>query len=144
MVAIAIFILMLTFKTSAVLSYISPIRNRLASTSTLQRYTSPKIVSLPLTFHRRGIISLSMTSPDTSHPYKPPKWATNVFKNIPQHGRLHLANLPTPLHLVNTKSTRRRRGINKDYDGILSKLDELNVKLYIKRDDATGNSTCSI
>ena len=79
-----------------------------------------------------------MTSPDTSHPYQPPSWASNVFKNIPQHGRLHLANLPTPLHLVNSKSSRRR-DINKD-DGILSKLDELNIKLYIKRDDATGKS----
>ena len=84
--------------------------------------------------------SMSMASPDTSHPYEPPSWASNVFKNIPQHGRLHLANLPTPLHLVNAKSSRRRRDINKD-GGILSKLDELNIKLYIKRDDATGKSS---
>jgi len=79
---------------------------------------------------------MSTTSPDTSHPYQPPLWA-NVLKNKPQHGRLHLANLPTPLHLINTKSSRRR-DINKD--DILSKLDELNIKLYIKRDDATGKS----
>ena len=128
MTAIALFLLMLTSKTSAVLSYIHSSRNRLTSTSILQRHTSSKIIPL----------SMSTTSPDTSHPYQPPLWA-NVLKNKPQHGRLHLANLPTPLHLVNTKSSSRRRDINND-DGILSKLDELNIKLYIKRDDATGNS----
>ena len=79
---------------------------------------------------------MSTTSPDTSHPYEPPKWASKVLKNIPQHGRLHLANLPTPLHLINTKSSRRA---NKA-DGILSKLNELNTKLYIKRDDSTGGT----
>jgi len=82
-----------------------------------------------------------MISPDTSHPYQPPSWALKVLKNIPKHGRLHLANLPTPLHLVDTKSSRRKRDTNKDdNDGILSKLDEFNIKLYIKRDDATGKS----
>ena len=115
------------FKISAVLSYIHSSRNRLTSKSILHRHTSSKIIPL----------SMSTSSPDTSHPYEPPSWASTVFKNIPQHGRLHLANLPTPLHLVNTKSSRRRR--DKD-DGILSKLDELNVKLYIKRDDATGGT----
>ena len=77
-----------------------------------------------------------MTSPNTSHPYQLPLWASSKLKNIPQHGRLHLANLPTPLHLINTKSRRR----DTDKPGILSKLDELNIKLYIKRDDATGKS----
>ena len=52
---------------------------------------------------------------------------------MPEHGRLHLANLPTPVHLIGS-----RAGASKN--GILSRLNELNIKLYVKRDDATGGA----
>ncbi len=55
--------------------------------------------------------------------------------------RLKLANLPTPVQLViNPKKNRRgsSSSSNQNPNSILSRLDELNMKLYIKRDDATG------
>ena len=73
--------------------------------------------------------------PDTSHPYQPPVWAKDALKKTPKHGRLHLANLPTPIYLIGSKSRP-----SKDTNGILSRLDELNIKLYVKRDDATGGT----
>ncbi|KAL7533258.1 hypothetical protein ACHAXR_005129 [Thalassiosira sp. AJA248-18] len=77
---------------------------------------------------------MSIQRPDTSHPYKPPDWATNILTNVPKHGRLHLANLPTPVQLIGPKACANRT------NGILSRLNELNIKLYIKRDDATGGA----
>jgi len=71
--------------------------------------------------------------PDTPYPYTPPTWASPLT-NVPKNGRLHLANLPTPIHLIGTTRTRQQSNNNS----ILSKLKELNIKLYIKRDDATG------
>lgn len=66
---------------------------------------------------------------DTLYPYTPPTWAS-ALTNVPKHGRLHLANLPTPIQLIATNLSNS--------DGILSRLKALNIKLYIKRDDATG------
>lgn len=51
-----------------------------------------------------------------AYPYEPPDWAKNVLLNVPKHGRLHLANLPTPLYRIMYKD----------------------LPLYIKRDDMTG------
>ena len=75
---------------------------------------------------------MAFQSPVTSQPYEPPQWTKGKLKNVPKHGRLHLANLPTPIHLVT--SPRVSKG------SILSRLKELNIKLYIKRDDATGGA----
>lgn len=72
---------------------------------------------------------MSFHSPDTAYPYQPPKWAEGKLTNVPKHGRLHLANLPTPIHHVKTSASN---------NSILSRLNELNIKLYFKRDDATG------
>mmetsp|Transcript_8284 Transcript_8284/g.18556 ORF Transcript_8284/g.18556 Transcript_8284/m.18556 type:complete len:473 (+) Transcript_8284:234-1652(+) len=88
----------------------------------------------PLQLHRTSSMAMSLQQqPDTLYPYQPPAWAENVLKNVPKHGRLHLANLPTPVHLIGSKA-----GSSKN--GILSRLAELNIKLYIKRDDATGGA----
>jgi D-cysteine desulfhydrase len=73
---------------------------------------------------------ISFQSPRTSYPYEPPKWAEGKLTNVPKHGRLRLANLPTPIHQVITTSSNK--------NGILSQLNELNIKLFFKRDDATG------
>lgn len=72
-----------------------------------------------------------MLRPDTLHRYEPPSFAKNFFDEgaMPTH-RLRLANLPTPVHRV----------IGGAQDGILARLKELNIKLYIKRDDATGGA----
>ena len=83
-------------------------------------------------------ISMSSLQPDTSHPYHPPSWAANILTNVPQNGRLHLANLPTPIHLIGTSSNSR----NNSSSIILARLNELNIKLYIKRDDATHGTEC--
>lgn len=74
-------------------------------------------------------ISMSFQSTDISYPYQPPKWAEGKLTNVPKHGRLRLANLPTPIHRVNA---------NNSDNGILHRLKELNINLYFKRDDATG------
>ena len=96
----------------SVLAYVQPIRSRFAYSS----------------------LAMSMHQLDTSHPYHPPSWAENVLKNVPEHGRLHLANLPTPIHLISNKV------VSTSKEGIISRLKELNIKLYIKRDDATGGT----
>ena len=109
----------------------------LASTSSALIHFVPQArVQLPrfrLTVQRTAsTLAMSMQQSDTSYPYEPPAWAKNVLKNAPKHGRLHLANLPTPVHLIGSK--------NPVKGGILSRLNELNIKLYIKRDDATGGT----
>lgn len=78
------------------------------------------------------VCMMSFQSPDTRYPYCPPQWAEGKLTNIPKHGRLRLANLPTPIHQVKTNYNIR------DKKSILSKLQELNINLYFKRDDATG------
>lgn len=91
-------------------------------------------------------MSMSHLQPDFPHSYHPPRWAEGKVKNVPEHGRLHLANLPTPLHLVGAPKNRNQAATtspaidNKNINagGILSRLEELNIKLYMKRDDATG------
>lgn len=55
--------------------------------------------------------------------------------------RLRLANLPTPVQLVSGPKKNRRGSRctrSQNANSILSRLDELNMKLYVKRDDATG------
>ncbi len=87
----------------------------------------------------------SLQQPDTVYPYKPPSWAVSKLTNVPKHGRLHLANLPTPLQLIGTDRIQKQTGSSSNNNNnignrisILSRLKELNINLYIKRDDATG------
>ena len=72
-----------------------------------------------------------MLRPNTLHRYEPPSFAKNFFDEDakPTH-RLRLANLPTPVHRV----------VGGARDGILARLNELNIELFIKRDDATGGA----
>jgi Pyridoxal-phosphate dependent enzyme len=63
-----------------------------------------------------------------AHAYSLPTWCRNAFAKPPSHGRLHLANLPTPLYQLILRS-----------DSSMSKiLQDNNISLYIKRDDMTG------
>eukprot|EP00521_Asterionellopsis_glacialis_P018099 CAMPEP_0195296722 /NCGR_PEP_ID=MMETSP0707-20130614/20031_1 /TAXON_ID=33640 /ORGANISM="Asterionellopsis glacialis, Strain CCMP134" /LENGTH=411 /DNA_ID=CAMNT_0040358313 /DNA_START=8 /DNA_END=1243 /DNA_ORIENTATION=+ len=72
-----------------------------------------------------------MASPKTSYPYQPPKWTKDILENLPPHGRLQLANVPTPLYQV--------EGYNKNKDSsILDTLTKHNIQLFVKRDDMTG------
>ena len=59
-------------------------------------------------------------TPNQAIPYDPPSWAQGVLRNTPQHGRLLLANLPTPIYRMD--SFRGSEGLN----------------FFIKRDDMTG------
>jgi len=91
----------------------------------------------------RSASSLVMSlRPDVAHKYHLPPWAEGKLTNLPKHGRLHLANLPTPLHAIGTSgitsvSKNKKDGEKKE---ILNRLEELDIKLYIKRDDATGGA----
>ena len=76
------------------------------------------------------------TDPTKRFPYQPPSWAQDVLTNVPSAGRLHLAHLPTPLYKLSLheKSTSPV----KEEDSVLKQLDELDISLWIKRDDMCG------
>ena len=80
--------------------------------------------------------------PDAAVPYRPPAWAEDSLANAPASGRLRLANLPTPVHLVASPRLSRdsAAGGATEGGGIMDRLDELGVSLYVKRDDATGGA----
>lgn len=90
---------------------------------------------------RRTSSSLSMSRPDRPRPYAPPRWAEGALTNPPPHGRLRLANLPTPLHAIvgaGSSSASAAPPPPTRAGGILARLRDLDVRLYVKRDDATG------
>jgi len=71
--------------------------------------------------------------PKKVSPYEPPKWTQDILENAPA-GRLTLCNLPTPLYKV--EPTLITHQDNKP--SILHSLAELDIGLFVKRDDATG------
>ncbi|KAL7576686.1 hypothetical protein ACA910_005612 [Epithemia clementina (nom. ined.)] len=68
-------------------------------------------------------------------PYSPPSWASGgIFKEPPKHGRLPLANLPTPLYRLNAKLWGDRSS-----QELLPVVDAPHPpQFWIKRDDSTG------
>jgi D-cysteine desulfhydrase family pyridoxal phosphate-dependent enzyme len=76
-------------------------------------------------------------SPSTRFDYKPPSWAETAFANVPPFGRLQIANLPTPLY----QWTSTPRNDNKrSTSTLLRKLKDLDITMYIKRDDMSGGT----
>lgn len=75
--------------------------------------------------------------PSTLSPYALPSWAAKHFKIVPEHGRLFLANLPTPLYQVIDGDSSKLA--NKSQP-ITSKFQRNGCNLYIKRDDSTGGA----
>jgi len=87
-----------------------------------------------LTSSARALATTSTNRPFfTPVPYEAPSWSRNVLRSAPRHGRLHLANLPTPLYRIDYWS-------NDDDAVSLARrmVQSLDLKLYVKRDDATG------
>ena len=72
-----------------------------------------------------------MKSITTRIPYTPPIWARDILVNAPKHGRLSLANLPTPLHLLSTSNICKE---SNSLEALSS------CQFYIKHDDATGGA----
>jgi D-cysteine desulfhydrase len=68
--------------------------------------------------------------PSHRTPYQPPAWAEQVLTNVPPNGRLHIANLPTPVYKLSPT--------NATTNSLLQKLNDLDISLWIKRDDMTG------
>lgn len=66
---------------------------------------------------------LGITSTTTCHDYSPPEWSREKLTHTPIHGRLSLANLPTPIHKCSIGSGDGDYTINT---------------LFIKRDDMTA------
>lgn len=60
-----------------------------------------------------------------------PLWAKDKFEHLPTAGRLHMANLPTPLY-----QWTHNQGYTTS--SFWKRLQELDITLYIKRDDMTG------
>ena len=94
---------------------------------------------------------------DPSHifPYEPPAWAKPYLGHPPQHGRLKLAHLPTPLYrlhfqdVVAPLSAPEETTVGDDDDDASTTttmsiihpaqiVKDLNVSLFIKRDDCAG------
>lgn len=69
----------------------------------------------------------AMHTPNQAYPYEPPAWARDVLQNIPQHGRLVLANLPTPLYKLNSFPS-----VDSNDD------DDCDITWFVKRDDCSG------
>ena len=76
-------------------------------------------------------------SSSTCFPYEPPSWAEAMFANVPPNGRLKLGNFPTPLYKVTGVSERKYEDDDTS-SSILGRLEELKIRLYIKRDDMSG------
>ena len=67
-------------------------------------------------------------------PCELPIWAQDKFRGNPlKQGRIHLANLPTPLYPLYPNSQ-----IGSSKPTILQQLAEKGVSFYIKRDDMSG------
>ncbi len=81
---------------------------------------------------------------DDRRPYHPPAYVISALTNVPKNGRIRLANLPTPIHRIKNVGSSSSHDTNAnngdDDDGILSRLRDLNVEFYVKRDDATGGT----
>jgi D-cysteine desulfhydrase len=79
--------------------------------------------------------TLSVGKPlTTRYPYEPPVWARDKFETLPSN-RLHMSNLPTPLYRwapVEPSASKSHAS------SITQRLRDLNITLYIKRDDMTG------
>lgn len=61
-------------------------------------------------------------------PYELPPWAKRYLLKGPSHGRIPLANLPTPLFQVFPFKT----------DSVLQNFVQNDISFYIKRDDMSG------
>ena len=113
-------------------------------------YSSISSSSLPGMLPVASALSLGH-DPSSRFEYKPPSWAgKNVFTNPPPHGRLHLANLPTPLYKLKTTTTITTSQTDADHDdgpttgSMLKRLqDELDMTIYVKRDDWSGGAETS-
>ena len=93
-------------------------------------------------------VGTAVLSPSMATPYGLPSWCQGHLTNVPVHGRLHIANLPTPMYRICPYNKTRNNNDNNnnknddddddDDDDIFSSLAQVGSSLYIKRDDATG------
>lgn len=72
--------------------------------------------------------------PSRRYDYNPPDWAKDKFEHLPTAGRLSMANLPTPLYQWSPCTGNHVASSSS----IMQRLEELDITLYIKRDDMTG------
>jgi len=103
----------------------------------LRRRLSSVILSIMLsTSSSVTTRSLSIGKPLTyRYEYEAPIWARERLQNVPTK-RLHMANLPTPLYRWTPSSSERSRTLSQS--SIMQRLRDLDITLYIKRDDMTG------
>jgi D-cysteine desulfhydrase len=95
----------------------------------ITRYSTARFLFLLLLRMRPTASALTMIR--KSHAaYQPPAWASAHFSNPPTNGRLRLANLPTPIYQLASPTTT--------LSPILQRFQDLNIKIFIKRDDMSG------
>jgi len=98
-----------------------------------------------LTVQRRRSASTTSRSSmflDEAQPYVAPEWVQKgpvVLTETPKNGKLTLASLPTPLYQLypSSLSTKTRRN-QELLLSALPALSDLNINLFVKRDDSSG------
>ena len=100
-----------------------------AVASLLSVFSSVNIAS----FYPKGHAISTLVSALDVIPYSPPRWTEGQFElaKLPQY-RYKLANLPTPLYEITASTVC----VDTETDAAL--FQKLNIRLMIKRDDATG------
>lgn len=67
-------------------------------------------------------------------PYTAPSWCPEGILKTPKHGRIHLANLPTPLYRIHFATSKK-----EEASPLASLLNDRCLNLFVKRDDASGS-----
>jgi D-cysteine desulfhydrase len=102
-------------------------------------YTTGRLSSNIMATTSSASSSAASSSLSTAHSYELPVWARDSFTRPPQHGRLRLAHLPTPLYQITTLLQQKKNEDSTSSSSSFGRtLQDYSISLYIKRDDSTG------
>lgn len=125
-----------------------------STTTTTSTRGSRSVTTMPASSSKPS--SAYASSPGTAVPYVPPSWCNDRLLNVPKHGRLQIANLPTPLYQVQVETSTSTINSNSDNTSadntsssatssstnnnnpFLQAVRQNNMTLLIKRDDCTS------
>jgi D-cysteine desulfhydrase len=102
-------------------------------------YTTGRVSSNIMASTSSSSSSDASSSLSTAHSYELPVWARDSLTRPPQHGRLRLAHLPTPLYQITTLVQHTKKNDKDSNSSSFGQtLRDNSISLYIKRDDSTG------